>query len=724
MKRIAALLLALILCCGIASAAGDAAIAENAGTLTTMQRAVVETALAYHNRGAAVQYDSVNMTIQSKYAEPDGSDLRETDFISPEDATADKTMFSVCSAYCFEVYYDAFGYQLSGSPLECKTFKIINDFTAEDPICVLKFDGIGKETGPKIVTDKDTACAKAKEVLQPGDVIVGYGSKPDSGHALMYIGDYLGDGKTYVSHCWGSKYDIESGSDSTESYKEGNGGAIRIQECWSASGAPWTTADYDRFVILRPLNVLKESDMTENAKARLQYPGINIDRTADHNRFKSAAPGEEITVTVAIQNCSAKDYAALPVTEIIPAGAALKADSVSVGGKENSGKLEWTLNIPAGKTETVSYTVTVTGKRGETVKLTGGNVGGIRDNDISVPVSGAALSPEAQTKLKNIGDSYKLLQDRKLTGSKFADTVYQEILGLDVTFPAVADVANGAFTPTEVNGADKKMYVKNDSDAGAMIVPCYFGGRMVRTGGNGHARVLEFKGTQLLPGDVLLAMAKGNPAAVVIGDGKVAYLDKDKLSIGKLEKFTAKFLTYDFFVALRPTLADDDVNARKAAVKMPFTDVKEGDWFYEFVKELYGKGIVNGMTETTFVPNGKLTYGQALKLIVCGLGKGEQAATGSHWASGYLTFAKAQKWLDKNVDLNGPISRLQFCQIAAKAKGLTAQPASNPFKDCADKDVLALVNAGIINGMSADTFAPDSTLTRAQISKIISGLIQ
>ena len=39
-------------------------------------------------------------------------------------------------------------------------------------------------------------------------------------------------------------------------------------------------------------------------------------------------------------------------------------------------------------------------------------------------------------------------------------------------------------------------------------------------------------------------------------------------------------------------------------------------------------------------------------------------------------------------------SRLAFCQIAAKAKGLTAQPASNPFTDCTDASVLALVKAG------------------------------
>ena len=158
-------------------------------------------------------------------------------------------------------------------------------------------------------------------------------------------------------------------------------------------------------------------------------------------------------------------------------------------------------------------------------------------------------------------------------------------------------------------------------------------------------------------------------------------------------------------------------------VELPFTDVAEGDWYYEFVSEMYAKGVINGMTETTFVPNGTLTYGQALKLIAVGLGKGEQPA-GSHWASGYLTLAKTEGWLASDVDLNGSVSRLAFCQIAAKAKGLTEQPASNPFTDTADTDVLALVNAGVINGMTANTFMPDGLLTRAQIAKIISLLVK
>ena len=60
-----------------------------------------------------------------------------------------------------------------------------------------------------------------------------------------------------------------------------------------------------------------------------------------------------------------------------------------------------------------------------------------------------------------------------------------------------------------------------------------------------------------------------------------------------------------------------------------------------------------------------------------------------------------------------------FCRIASKAKSLTAQPKANPFTDTDDKAVLALHEAGVIDGMTATTFEPEGLLTRAQIAKII-----
>ena len=151
---------------------------------------------------------------------------------------------------------------------------------------------------------------------------------------------------------------------------------------------------------------------------------------------------------------------------------------------------------------------------------------------------------------------------------------------------------------------------------------------------------------------------------------------------------------------------------------LPFVDVYPEMWHYEYVKNLYDYGLVGGMTENTFEPDGTLTFGQALKILLLSEGHENITQTGSHWASGYLDRAKLLGWIE-DVSPDRKITRLEFCRIAAKAKGITAQPDTNPFTDTDDKSVLALVEKGVIGGMGNGKFSPDTTLTRGQIAKII-----
>lgn len=50
-------------------------------------------------------------------------------------------------------------------------------------------------------------------------------------------------------------------------------------------------------------------------------------------------------------------------------------------------------------------------------------------------------------------------------------------------------------------------------------------------------------------------------------------------------------------------------------IKLPFTDVKEDDWFYDYVKQAYLSGIINGKTETTFEPDMNITRAEAAAMI-------------------------------------------------------------------------------------------------------------
>lgn len=50
-------------------------------------------------------------------------------------------------------------------------------------------------------------------------------------------------------------------------------------------------------------------------------------------------------------------------------------------------------------------------------------------------------------------------------------------------------------------------------------------------------------------------------------------------------------------------------------ITLPFEDVKETDWFFKDVKDMYFPGIIKGITATTFEPNKNLTRAEAVALI-------------------------------------------------------------------------------------------------------------
>ena len=152
----------------------------------------------------------------------------------------------------------------------------------------------------------------------------------------------------------------------------------------------------------------------------------------------------------------------------------------------------------------------------------------------------------------------------------------------------------------------------------------------------------------------------------------------------------------------------------------PFKDVKVSSWFGKYVIDLYNDGIINGTSATTYAPNDTLTWAAALKLLLVSHGDLKAAdATGADWSKN--TIAKAAELGLVAADLDGAkaISRLEFCQVAAKLNKLAESKTESKFTDCTDGYVMALVDAKIINGMTETTFEPSATLTRAQIAKII-----
>ena len=152
----------------------------------------------------------------------------------------------------------------------------------------------------------------------------------------------------------------------------------------------------------------------------------------------------------------------------------------------------------------------------------------------------------------------------------------------------------------------------------------------------------------------------------------------------------------------------------------PFKDVKTTSWYFNYMIRLYEDGVISGTSATTYAPNDTLTWAAALKLLLVSHGDLKAAdATGADWSKN--TIAKAAELGLVAADLDGAkaISRLEFCQVAAKLNKLAESKTESKFTDCTDGYVMALVDAKVISGMTETTFEPAASLTRAQIAKII-----
>lgn len=161
-----------------------------------------------------------------------------------------------------------------------------------------------------------------------------------------------------------------------------------------------------------------------------------------------------------------------------------------------------------------------------------------------------------------------------------------------------------------------------------------------------------------------------------------------------------------------------------AASSLPFSDVPSTSWYYTYVKDLYNSKVINGTTSTTFSPQGTVTFGQALKMILLAAGYEEQAPTTTHWASGYYRLASQKGFLPSNLSLtlDQPITRLQIASIAVRTLGLTRTSSKSPFSDTTDQSALILYDHGVFTGVQTETgllFKPNANISRAEISAVI-----
>jgi hypothetical protein len=200
--------------------------------------------------------------------------------------------------------------------------------------------------------------------------------------------------------------------------------------------------------------------------------------------------------------------------------------------------------------------------------------------------------------------------------------------------------------------------------------------------------------------------------------------------------------------------ASFNVTVNAAASAVHFTDVSSGDWYYSYVTDLAGKGILNGSTNpdgsSSFRPNGSVTRSEFAAILARASGESVYDYSGTssfydvasdNWASPYIEWANANGIASGSGGAFRPQAKITRQEMAAMifrfsshiGKALPPVNAPASFTDAASiaswavQPVRDLQIAGIIGGIAnADgtyLFNPLGSATRAEAAKMISVLL-
>ena len=180
--------------------------------------------------------------------------------------------------------------------------------------------------------------------------------------------------------------------------------------------------------------------------------------------------------------------------------------------------------------------------------------------------------------------------------------------------------------------------------------------------------------------------------------------------------------------------------------KLPFSDVKEKNWFYDSVKFVYDEGIINGYTDGTFKPKENLTRAEFVTIL--GRLAGATSTTRdtftdtkkNTWYSEYIGWAVENGIItgfpDNTFRPNDKITREQIAAAISRyieAEGINMPRRSTAPDSFADEGKISkwakeymevLRRAGIFNGDQNENCNPQVNISRAEAATVIVNLIE
>ena len=170
-----------------------------------------------------------------------------------------------------------------------------------------------------------------------------------------------------------------------------------------------------------------------------------------------------------------------------------------------------------------------------------------------------------------------------------------------------------------------------------------------------------------------------------------------------------------------------------------FTDLPEDHWAIQYITDLTEKKVVNGYPDGTFNPEGTISRGEFLKLVIAASMPKDipivvMPSALDHWAGQYLHLAITYGVVSpsaitlENIDL--PITRREMAAMITKADVRMRGVPKNTEKsitftdfskfDASELDLLThATSQEYLNGYPDGSFGPDNEMTRAEAATVV-----
>ena len=185
------------------------------------------------------------------------------------------------------------------------------------------------------------------------------------------------------------------------------------------------------------------------------------------------------------------------------------------------------------------------------------------------------------------------------------------------------------------------------------------------------------------------------------------------------------------------------VDAEFVRSSLPFSDVSRGQWFYDYVAWAYNTGLMEGVSAGRFAPNSTTTRAMVVTIIyrlagspgVSGTSDFTDVPAGAWYADAVTWAAKrgiVEGMTATTFDPNDAVTREELAAMLyryAKHKGYDTSAAENTnilsYNDAGSISEYAFealqwaCGEGIINGTGAGSLEPGGSATRAQLAAML-----